>query len=157
MLEGPVIICPLKRFVAPELSEYRAKLWGTPASWFSKSIVTFEQAGTVMSEVLKAIFFATRPMFTAPGGVVVAVAVVVAGAVVAGSVVRGTVVTGAVVRGTVVGGGVMVMVGVGVTGGAGVVHPAARSRETVRRPRRRYKRSCLMTAPVPFMVLNVTG
>jgi hypothetical protein len=113
-------------------------------------MVTFEQAGTEMTDVLKAMFFATSPMVAAPGGVVVAVAVAVA-------VVTGTVVAGAVVAGTVVGGEVMVMVGVGVTGGAGVVHPAARSRETARRPRRRYVRSCLMTAPVSLLALNVSG
>jgi hypothetical protein len=37
------------------------------------------------------------------------------------------------------------------------VHPAARSRETARRPRRTKMRSCLMTAPVSLRVLNVSG
>ena len=92
-------------------------------------MVTAEQAGTVMTDMLKAMFFVTIPMDTAPGGVMVADTVGVPGAVVAGTVILGAVVTGADVRGTVVGGVVMVVAGVGVTGGAGVVHPAARSRK----------------------------
>jgi hypothetical protein len=145
MVFGPVMISPLYTGVVAAEFVYTAKLWGVPESWLSKLTVTAEQAGTVIVEVLKAIFFAIKPMVTAPpdGAMVVVTGVVV---VVGGRVM---VMVSMVVDGAVE---VGVAVGVGVAGGVGVVQPAARSRPTARRARSTYACFGLMSAPMPFKV-----